>query len=88
MFESTALECDKLFAGPGSVDLTLSSTAPDTDLQVTLTEVRPDGQEVFVQQGWLRASHRAEDPALSTALRPYQTHVVTDALPLVPMEPM
>ena len=87
MFETSALESDKLFAGPGSVDLTLSSTAPDTDLQVTLTEVRPDGQEVFVQQGWLRASHRAEDPTQSTELRPYQTHVAGDALPLVPMEP-
>ena len=51
-----------------------ASTAPDIDLQVTLTEVRPDGQEMFVQQGWLRASQRALDPARSTALRPFQTH--------------
>ena len=46
------------------------------------SEVRSDGKEVFVQQGWLRASHRKEDPALSTALRPYQTHLATDAQPL------
>ena len=87
LFETGAFDVDKLLAGPASVDLTLSSTAPDTDLQVTLTEVRPDGQEVFVQQGWLRASHRAEDPGLTTPLRPYQTHVVTDAQPLVPTQP-
>ena len=49
--------------GTASADLWITSTAPDTDLQVTLTEVRPDGQETFVQQGWLRASHRTLDPA-------------------------
>lgn len=87
MFESDAFESDALFAGPGSVDLMVSSTAPDTDFQVTLTEVRPDGQEVFVQQGWLRASHRKEDGPLSNALRPYQTHMATDVQPLVPGTP-
>ena len=46
-------------AGQGSVDLWLRSSAADTDLEVTLTEVRPDGQEEYIQSGWLRASHRA-----------------------------
>ena len=87
MFETAELDSDKVLAGPGSVDLLLSSTAPDTDIQVTLTEVRPDGQEVFVQQGWLRASHRVEDPAQTTELRPYQTHLTTDATPLIPGQP-
>ena len=84
MFESPALESDKLLAGPASVDLTVSSTAADTDFQVTVTEVRPDGKEMFVQQGWLRASHRKLDEGQSTALRPYQTHEATDAQPLIP----
>ena len=87
MFETPALESDKLLAGPASVDLTVSSTAADTDFQVTMTEVRPDGKEMFVQQGWLRASHRKLDPELSTALRPFQTHLVEDAQPLVPTQP-
>ena len=86
-FETAPLTEDKVLGGPASLDLTLSSTAADTDLQVTLTEVRPDGQEMFVQQGWLRASHRQEDPALSTALRPFQTHVLEDVQPLVPGAP-
>jgi predicted acyl esterase len=86
-FETPPLAADKLLAGPASLDLTVSSTAADTDFQVTVTEVRPDGGEVFVQQGWLRASHRAEDAELSTELRPYQTHTLADALPLVPGEP-
>ena len=87
MFETGALDSDKLMAGAGGVDLLVSSTTPDTDFQATLTEVRPDGQEVFVQQGWLRASHRVEDPELSSKLRPYQTHLATDVQPLVPTQP-
>ena len=59
----------------------------DTDLQITLTEVRPDGQEVYVSRGWLRASHRALDPALSTPLAPYQTDTQADARALVPGRP-
>ena len=50
-------------AGTGSVDLWVSSTATDSDLQVTLTEVRPDGTERYVQNGWLRLSHRKLDDA-------------------------
>jgi len=84
MFETPAFESDKVLAGTASVDLTVSSTAVDTDFQVTLTEVRPDGKEMFVQQGWLRASHRKLDESQSTALRPYQTHLLEDAQPLVP----
>ena len=53
---------DTTLLGSASLDLWISATAPDVDLQVTITEVRPDGQETFVQQGWLRASHRAARP--------------------------
>jgi len=86
-FTSEPLATDMLLLGSASVDLWLSSTAPDTDLEVTLSEVRPDGQEVFIQQGWLRASHRTEVPELSTELRPYQSHLLTDSVPLVPGQP-
>jgi hypothetical protein len=41
------------------VDLWVRSSAPDVDLQATISEVRPDGNETFVQNGWLRASERA-----------------------------
>ncbi|TML95805.1 MAG: hypothetical protein E6G05_15150, partial [Actinobacteria bacterium] len=44
--------------GPASLDLWLKSTATDTNLQATITEVRPDGQEAYVARGWLRASQR------------------------------
>jgi putative CocE/NonD family hydrolase len=75
------------FLGSGSVDLWLTATAPSTDLQVTLTEIRPDGQEVFIQQGWLRADQRAIDPHESTELKPVQTHQAEDVRALSPLEP-
>ena len=61
---------DVVIAGPSSLDLWLQSSARDTDLQVTLSEVRPDGNETYVQNGWLRASHRKLDRSASTALDP------------------
>lgn len=70
-----------------ALDLWLSSTSTDTDLQVTLTEVRPDGMEEYVQRGWLRASHRVLDTARSTTTRPHHTHLESDVAPLVPGEP-
>lgn len=86
-FTTEPLTEDKVVLGSASLDLFLSSTAPDTDLEVTLSEVRPDGKEVFVQQGWLRASHAALNEELSTPTRPFQTHEVGDVRPLVPGTP-
>ena len=86
-YTTAPLTSDMPVLGTASADLWITSTAPDTDLQVTLTELRPDGQETFVQQGWLRASHRTIDPARSTATRPFQTHQQADQQFLVPGEP-
>jgi uncharacterized protein len=68
--------------GPSSVDLWLRSTATDTDIQVALSEVRPDGKEVYVQSGYLRASHRKLNEARSTPTLPVHTHLATDSAPL------
>jgi predicted acyl esterase len=73
--------------GPASADLWISSTATDTDLQVTLTELRPDGQEVFIQRGWLRASDRAVDPKASTPVRPVLFDKPETTAGLTPDEP-
>ena len=73
---------DTIVMGSGSADLWIAADAPDTDVEVTLSEMRPDGTEVLVQSGWLRASHRALDEAASTALHPVQTHREEDAAPL------
>ena len=86
VFTTPPLAEDLAWLGPGSVDLKLSSTAPDTDLEVLVSQVRPDGQEVYVQRGWLRVSHRKEDPQRSTEVRPYQTHRLEDVALLTPGE--
>jgi len=70
-YSTKPLRRDLLIYGPASADLWISSTLSDTDVQVTLTDLRPDGQERFVQRGWLRLSNRALDPALSTPARPW-----------------
>ncbi len=81
-YVSAPLAADTVMVGTGSVDLWLQSTKPDVDLEVTISEVRPDGQETYVQSGWLRASQRALDPKTSTALLPVQTHRRADVAAL------
>lgn len=50
-------------SGPIPVRLSLSSTAPDTDVFVELVDQAPDGTDSFLQRGMLRASYRAVDPS-------------------------
>ena len=68
--------------GSGSVDLYVQSNLGDTDLEVTISEIRPDGEEMYVQSGWLRASHRTLNESESTELRPVHDHLEADASPL------
>ena len=86
-YTTPPLRHDLVVAGPASLDLWLSSSATDTDLQATIVEVRPDGMEEYVQRGWLRASHRKLNPKRSTVLRPYQTNTRQDARSLTPGRP-
>ncbi len=79
---SPALTEDTTMIGSGSADLWIKSSERDTDLQVTLTEVRPDGKETYVQTGWLRASKRALDDKRSTELQPLLTQLKSDLAPL------
>jgi hypothetical protein len=81
-YVSEPLTTDTVLAGTGSVDLWVRASKPDVDLEVTISEVRPDGKETYVQSGWLRASQRALDPAASTDLLPVQTHAEADVRPL------
>lgn len=81
-YETDPLDATLVMVGTGSVDLWLQSTAADTDLQVVLSEVRSDGNETYVQTGYLRASHRAVAEGVSTPLRPVHTLDPDDATPL------
>jgi hypothetical protein len=56
--------------GAGAVHLWVRSSMPSVDLQATLSEVRPDGKEEFVQGGWVRGNERKLDAAKSTPLEP------------------
>jgi predicted acyl esterase len=64
------LSTDTTVVGAGRVDLWVRSSTPNVDLQATISEVRPDGKETFVQNGWVRANERALDQAKSTELEP------------------
>jgi predicted acyl esterase len=70
--------------GAVSADLWVSSSVADTDLQVTLTEVRPDGMERFVQRGYLRLSDRLQNTELSTTQRPMPCDRIECIRALVP----
>lgn len=85
VFESAALTSDLVTVGTASVDLWLRANVDDADLEVNLSEVRPDGQEMYIQSGWLRASVRKLGPS-STDLWPAPTYLEADAKPLVPGE--
>jgi predicted acyl esterase len=69
-YVSEPLTEDTVVVGAGRLDLWLRASKKDVDLQATVTEVRPDGKEVFVQGGWLRAKMRKLDKAKSTPLEP------------------
>lgn len=77
-FTSRKLSKDLVIAGPSSLNLWLKSTNRDTDLQASISEVRPDGNETYVQSGWLRASHRKLDRTKSTVIDPFPTHLKRD----------
>jgi predicted acyl esterase len=64
------LASDTAVIGGGAVHAWIRASTPDVDLQVTISEVRPDGKETYVQSGWLRASRRALDERKSSLLEP------------------
>ena len=76
--------------------LWVSSSTSDADIFAVLRVFKPDGDEVLfmgaidphtpIGQGWLRASHRKRDAALSRPYRPYHTH--DERQPLTPGTPV
>jgi uncharacterized protein len=68
--------------GAGAVHVWVRSSTPNVDLQATVSEVRPDGNESFVQNGWVRANERALDPTKSTLLEPVLSLRASDVQPM------
>jgi predicted acyl esterase len=67
-YETPALDGDLVVAGSGYLDLWVGVDAADADVQITISEVRADGVEYLVQNGWLRLGHRAVDEERSDDL--------------------
>jgi predicted acyl esterase len=88
-YVSAPLATDTTVIGQGAVYLWVRSSTPDVDLQATISEVRPDANETFVQDGWMRASERklSDDSnnlfkQPSTLLGPIPTFLRADATPM------
>ena len=88
-YVSAPLPGDTTVIGAGAVHLWVRSSTPDVDLQATVSEVRPDGNETFVQNGWIRADERklatGSDNILkqkSTLLEPIPSMLTSDVQPM------
>jgi predicted acyl esterase len=68
--------------GAGAVHVWVRSSTPNVDLQATISEVRPDGKETFVQNGWVRADERKLDHHKSSLLEPVLSLRRADISPL------
>ncbi|HTD10166.1 MAG TPA: CocE/NonD family hydrolase [Solirubrobacteraceae bacterium] len=88
-YVSAPLTSDTTAIGAGAVNLWVQSSTPDVDLQATVSEVRPDGNETFVQNGWIRASERKLATTSTnmldqapTPLQPIPTFLASDVQPM------
>lgn len=89
-FSTPPLERETEITGPLAAKLFVSSSTDDADLFLIVRVLSPEGEEIVFQgaldphtpiaQGWLRASHRRLDPALSTEHRPYHAHDAEEPL--------
>jgi predicted acyl esterase len=88
-YVSKPLPRDIGVVGAGAVYVWVRTSTPDVDLQATISEVRSDGKETFVQNGYMRASIRKlstdsnnilKQP--STLLNPIATYLEADAAPM------
>ena len=68
--------------GAGAVHAWIRSSTRNADLQATISEVRPDGKETFVQGGWLRANERKLDRRKSRKFEPVLSLRKRDVKPL------
>jgi predicted acyl esterase len=68
------LAANAVVVGAGALHAWVAASAPVVDLQVTVSEVRPDGVETYVQSGWLHAVlHRGRFTAVTVPLY-YEGH--------------
>ncbi len=68
--------------GPASLTLHAAIDDVDTNWMVALLDVAPDGSEVEMTRGFLKASHRALDQERSRPWRPYHHHTAAEPVPV------
>jgi uncharacterized protein len=95
-FLSEPLAEETEITGPLAAKLRVSSSTEDADLFLVFRVFNADLREITfvgaidphtpIAQGWLRASHRKLDPALTKPFRPYHTH--DEVQPLMPGQPV
>jgi uncharacterized protein len=88
-YTSAPLASSTTTVGAGAVYVWVKSSTPDVDLLATVSEVRKDGKEEFVQSGWMRASERklATDAnnifkQTPNVLEPIPTELASDVQPM------
>jgi predicted acyl esterase len=81
-YVTSPLSANTTVVGAGAVHVWVRSSTPNVDLQATISEVRPDGKETFVQNGWVRANERKLDRRKGTLLEPVLSLRKRDVSPL------
>ncbi len=79
---TSPLKNNAVVVGAGALHVWVRSSTPNVDLQASVSEVRPDGKETFVQNGWVRGNERKLDPRKSTLLEPVLSLRAADVSPL------
>lgn len=78
------LPADLVVAGPGYAVLYVASEESDVNVQLSISEVRRDGVEYLVQNGWLRLGHRKTDAERTNWLEIGHSFEESDFRPLEP----
>jgi predicted acyl esterase len=81
-YMTSPLSGNTTVVGAGAVRVWVRSSRSNVDLQATISEVRPDGKETFVQNGWVRGNERKLDRRKSTLLEPTLSLRARDVSPL------
>ena len=88
-YVSAPLKTNTTVIGGGAVYVWVESSTSDVDLQATVSEVRQDGNETFVQNGWIQASERKlstgtdnEFDTPSTLIDPIPSYTKADTKPM------
>jgi uncharacterized protein len=81
-YTTAPFDREREFTGDGVLVLHASTDQTDMDVIVRIMAMAADGRAQKVTQGWLRGSHRAEDPGRTSGMRPFHHH--RSAEPMTP----